>query len=80
MLFTIESSVHTLLIWFEPLYMNMYLIDLSDGVVLYYTLRLEIYGVDSVIMWNGTVLQRLEIYGVASVIMWNGAVLQTDVM
>ncbi len=44
MLFTVESSVHTLSIHFEPLYMNMYFIGPSNGAVLHYTLRLEIYG------------------------------------
>ncbi len=33
MLFTLESSFHTLLTSFEQLYTNMYLIGLSDGAV-----------------------------------------------
>ncbi len=44
MLFNIESLSHTLSTRFEPLYTNMYHIDLSDGAVSCYVPRLEIYG------------------------------------
>ncbi len=38
----------TLLTYFEPLYMNIYLIGPSDGTVSHYVLGLEIYGPTSV--------------------------------
>ncbi len=44
MLFTIESSFHTLSTHFEPVYMNMYLIGPLDGAVLHYMLRPKING------------------------------------
>ncbi len=49
--FTIKSSFCTLLPHFEPLYMNMYLIGLSDGAVSHYALRFEIYRATSV-FWS----------------------------
>ncbi len=45
MLFTIESSFHTLLTHFEPLYANKYLKGPSDGAVSLYAFKLEINGV-----------------------------------
>ncbi len=52
MLFIIESSFRVLSTRFEPLYMNMYHIGLSDGAVSPYALRLKIYGATFVVKQN----------------------------
>ncbi len=47
-LFNIESLSRTLSIRFEPLYTIMYYVGSSDGAVLCYALKLEIYVATSV--------------------------------
>ncbi len=56
MLFNIESFSHTLLIYFEPFYTNMYHVSPSDGAVLHYTLGLEIYGATYVQIYEYSIL------------------------
>ncbi len=51
-----KDLVPHILTHFEPLYMNMYHIGLSDGAASHYALRLQVYGVTCVYLRHWAVL------------------------